>query len=108
MQDDFEAPAAAIERSVTVGDKTAKYRFTEPPAATLETLFDVTDDDGKVSRERSRGVRFKVIATVVSRMDGTPITVEQAGSMRNAVAKALYDAAMDVIGFGKDAEAGND
>jgi hypothetical protein len=108
MSNDFESPIA-VERSISAGDKSAVYKFAEPSAAELESLFDLTEADGTVSRERAKGLRFRVIAAVVSRSDGSPITVEEAGKMRNVVVNALHKEALDVIGFGADPdEAGND
>ena len=102
---DFEAPVAPVERTITVGKKTAVYRFTEASSAVLERLFDVTDANGKVDQDKSRGIRFRVVAAIVSRQDGTPITVEEAGQMRMAVVNALYKAANETIGSDQDADA---
>ena len=105
MQNDFEAPASAISREIAVGGKKATYLFREPSASALERLFDVADREGKVDPEKSRGLRFRVIAAVVARADGTPITVEEAEGMRLAVVNALYRAANEVIGNDTEASA---
>jgi hypothetical protein len=106
MSKDFEALPSAVERDIVLGDKSAKYRFSEPCAETLERLFDTLDANGNVDPEKAKGLRFRVIAAIVSRQDGSAISVEEAGRMRNAVAKLLYDNAMDVIGYNeKKAEA---
>ena len=105
MTNEFEAPSAPVERTIKVGGKSAVYRFTEPCAAELEALFAVTDADGKVDMEKFKGQRFRVIAAIVTRADGSSISVEEAGSMRSAVANALYKTAMEVIGTKEDADA---
>ena len=109
MSNDFEAPNS-VEREVSVDGKTAIYKFSEPYAAELETLFDLTGDDGQVARVKTKGLRFRVIAAVVSRADGSRISEEEAGRMKNSVVNALHKEAMAVMGFADDKaaeEAGN-
>lgn len=100
----FELPDPPVTREITINGKAASYTFRQLGSSELESLFDLSDEDGKVAREKSKGLRFRVIAAMVSRQDGTPITAEQAGAMRNDVVKALYDTAMEVSGFGEPTE----
>lgn len=101
MSSDFEKPAS-VDREITVNGKTATYKFTEPFASELEQLFDLTGDDGQVERSKTKGLRFRVIAAVVSREDGSPISIEEAGKMKNSVVNALHKEAMAVMGLADD------
>lgn len=108
MPNDFEAPCAPVERTITVGKKSAIYRFTEPSAVVVEALFDLFDAEGKADPVKLLGQKFRMIAAIVSRADGTRISIEEAGAMSALVVKALNAEALKIIGNEQDAgEAGN-
>jgi hypothetical protein len=104
MHNEFEAPTSQ-EREITVGDKKATYRFNEPCAAELIELFDNLAPNGEIDPAKAKTVRFRVIAAVVQRPDGSSISEEAASKMRSAVVKALYDEAMAVLGYADEGKA---
>jgi hypothetical protein len=104
MSNPQEAPVVAT-REIDVRGEKVTYQFRELSGEEAESIFDLSDADGNVSREKQKAVRRRMIATTVTRADGSALTVEDLGKMRNVLVKALYDQAMEFNGLGDNAAA---
>jgi hypothetical protein len=94
--------ASFVSREITFKNKTRLFNFRELSADEAEEFFAKVDKDQK----KNKGLRNRLLALTVSDDKGKPaLTEEQAGKLPNELANKLQDAALEVNGLNKAAEA---
>lgn len=99
---DFAAPVVA--RNITVNGKEETVHVKEISADESAKIFDVFDENQKLDKKRSKGLRNRVIATCIVNEDGSPIGDEEAaGKIPVRLANKLQKIAMEVNALGQAA-----
>jgi hypothetical protein len=100
--DDFESPQT-VPVEITIGDKSRTYNVRELSAGEAgDLILPVTQGDDKQKQKAMRGFRKKIIATCITREDGSGLTEDDAEKMRTPLAVKLEKAAMKVNGMAGD------
>lgn len=100
--DTFEYPQDTVV-AVEVGGESRNYQIRELSSAEGQQIFGLinkgTDDE---KADAALKLQSTLISKCVSREDGTPFTVADAGKIRISLAKQLQDAVLRVNGLQAD------
>ena len=95
--------ASFVSREITFKDKTRTFHLRELSADEAEGFFSGVDAK---DQKKNKGLRNRLLALAVCDANGkAALTEEQAGKLPNELANKLQDAALEVNGLNKAAEA---